>query len=80
MKRRVSHVLNYDHPTDWARLDFDTYSDLMGKSIPEFLEIESSNEAIVFELAQAFGFQKSDCRSYGPKDLFKHYYPNENTI
>ena len=79
MKRRVSYVLNYDHPTDWARLDFDTYSDLMGKAIPEFLEIESSNETIVFDMVQALGFQKSDCRNFGPKDLFRYYHPEIKT-
>jgi hypothetical protein len=79
VKQRISHVRNYEHPTDWARLDFDTYSDLMGKTIPAFLEIESSNQEIVFELARALWFQQSDCRSYGPKDLFKHYYPSEVT-
>ncbi len=77
VKERVSYVLNYDHPTDWIRLDFDTYMDLMGKTIPEFLEIESSHEENVYGTAEAFGFQRSDCRNYGPTELFRHYYPNE---
>ncbi|PIQ12046.1 hypothetical protein COW68_01115, partial [Candidatus Gracilibacteria bacterium CG18_big_fil_WC_8_21_14_2_50_38_16] len=37
IKRRVSYVLNYSDPDNKVRLDFDTYSNLMGKPIPEFL-------------------------------------------
>ncbi|MDD2891536.1 MAG: hypothetical protein PHQ95_01080, partial [Candidatus Gracilibacteria bacterium] len=59
-------------------LDFDTYSDLMGKSIPEFLEIEATNSEKVYTTAEALGLKRSDCKKYGPEDLFKHYYPNEN--
>ena len=79
VKRRVSHVLNYNHPTDWARLDFDTYSNLMGRAIPEFLEIESSHEDTVYAIVEILGFNKSDCRNYGPADLFNHYYPEKKT-
>lgn len=80
VKYRVSHVLDYQDPKKKIRLDFDTYSDLMGKSIPEFLEIESTSAERVYSTVEALGFQKSDCRNFGPKELFKSYYPNETIL
>ena len=77
IKKRVSYVLNYSDPVNKIRLDFDTYSELMGKSIPEFLEVEATNPENVYEMVEALGFQRSDCRNYGPKELFRYYYPNE---
>lgn len=52
IKRRVSYVLDYPSAKQ-VRLDFDTYSDLIGKTIPEFLEIEATNEAQVYDTAEA---------------------------
>ena len=79
VKHRVSYIL---HPNteEQVRLDFDTYSELMGKPIPEFLEIESNSADRVYEIALALGFQKSDCRNFGAKQLFEHYYPNETAL
>lgn len=64
IKTRVSHVLNYSDSENKVRLDFDTYSNLMGKPIPEFLEVEATNEESVYKTAEALGFQKSDCRNF----------------
>lgn len=77
IKRRASYIRNLDSDRQ-VRLDFDTYSSLIGKSIPEFLEIESNSPEKVYETAEALGFQKSDCRNYGTQELFRHYYPNED--
>lgn len=63
IKRRVSYVLNI-HSDKQVRLDFDTYSELMGKSIPEFLEIEATNPETVYLTAKALGFEESDCRNF----------------
>ena len=41
VKRRVSYIRDADSDKQ-VRLDFDTYSELRGKSIPEFLEIEAT--------------------------------------
>lgn len=64
VKTRVSYVRNYSDPENKVRLDFDAYSNLMGKTIPEFLEIEATNEEKVYETAEALGFQNSDCRNF----------------
>ena len=80
IKRRVSYVRDYSDPDNKVRLDFDTYSNLKGKSIPEFLEIEATNSEKLYTTAEALGIERSDCKKYGPEDLFKHYYQDEEVI
>ncbi|MFA6090743.1 MAG: hypothetical protein WC774_03130 [Candidatus Gracilibacteria bacterium] len=79
IKRRVSYIRDADTHQQ-VRLDFDTYTNLRGKTIPEFLEIEATCAEDVYETAIALGFQKSDCRNFGSRELFKYYYPNEEII
>lgn len=80
VKSRVSHVLDYNDQTERVRLDFDTYSNLMGKPIPEFLEIEAKYEERVYAMADALGIDRSALKDYGPLDLFRHYYPDEEIV
>ncbi len=75
----MSYVLEYNY-CERVRLDFDTYTNLMGKTIPEFMEIEATTAERVYEIAHALGFQELDCLKIGPVELFKHYYPNEEVI
>jgi len=79
VKGRVSYIHDADSD-EQVRLDFDTYSEFRGKSIPEFLEIEAVYAEKVYITTEALGFQKSDCRSFGSRELFKYYYPNEGII
>lgn len=63
VKKRVSYVLDM-HANKRVRLDFDTYSELMGKPIPEFLEIEATTEETVYLTAKALGFLETDCQNF----------------
>ncbi|MDD5376757.1 MAG: hypothetical protein PHH16_01435 [Candidatus Gracilibacteria bacterium] len=78
IKRRVSYVRDYGS-SEQVRLDFDTYSELGGKSIPEFLEIEATGPEKVYETAEALGFRRSDCRNFDSQELFQYYYPRKKT-
>lgn len=79
IKRRVSYILDIT-PEEKVYLDFDTYSQLIGGPIPEFLRIKASCIGQIELVIQYLGLEKSDCQNYGPKNLFAHYYPEVATL
>lgn len=85
IKERVSFILN-DKNLGVVRFDFDKYLEVYdlrlwkensNLTIPEFLEIESSNIDIILKYLLILGFDLDDCNSSDGKDFLLHYIKNK---
>lgn len=65
-KHRTSYELNGVH------FDFDKYKENY-EFVPEFLEIESENEEIVYKYAEILGFKKEECKNWGFMKVINYY-------
>jgi predicted adenylyl cyclase CyaB len=65
-KHRVSYTL------DHVRFDIDRYFGKYGY-IPEFMEIEAENTALIHKYAKLLGFKIEDCLPWSTTELIQHY-------
>lgn len=70
MQRFTKHRTSYSY--DNVLFEFDNLEGEYGH-IPEFLEIEASDEETVFKYAKKLGFEKEDCVSWGGKKMIGYY-------
>ncbi len=65
-KYRTSYKLNN------CKIEFDKMLDKYN-FVPEFLEIEGTNEQEIFEIAKQLGFSKEKCLNWGANQVIKKY-------
>jgi len=73
IKNRVSYLIEWKKWNSNIQFDFDTYSDLDWISIPEFLEMESDNNDIIYKYAEKLWIEKNELLDWGAKKLTNYY-------
>lgn len=77
VKRRIEYVLQNSESWEDVKFAFDSYQEISGLSegshIPEFLEIESSDEVIIEKYSLLLWIDPCELSSKGPRELIKMY-------
>ena len=73
IKRRVSYLISWNEWSSDIQFDFDKYTYLDWKEIPEFLEIESDNIEAIYEYANKLWIDKKDLLNWNARELSEYY-------